>query len=64
MSGAHHNTIAALVAKVSELRDEKAFLDRHADDLQEDLDAAFFLSSDELPKPVFTTLRQELSAWP
>jgi hypothetical protein len=63
-SGAHHATIAGLVAKVRELEDENGFLDSQTDDLQDELADAFFLSGDETPQQVFTALRQELASWP
>lgn len=64
MTGAHHATIAGLVAKVRELEDENSALEFQADDLQGELAEAFFLSADATPQQVFTALRQELASWP
>jgi hypothetical protein len=63
MSGAHHATIAGLVARVRELEGQNAELGEDIVGLQDALDEAFVLPPDTPPALMFDALRHQLTGW-
>jgi|HubBroStandDraft_6_1064221.scaffolds.fasta_scaffold278389_4 hypothetical protein len=64
MTGAHHATIAGLVARVRALEGENSDLELEAEDLHDMLAATTVVSDNDTPRQTFTALRRALISWP
>jgi hypothetical protein len=56
--------IAMLMGEQASADDEIFELEARIDKLKDELADAFFLSADDTPQRIFTTLRRDLAGWP